>query len=207
MPPVEAPPPPARTLSDDVTVPVEDLRLPPPAGRSRPIDDVDHVPLPPPPPLPGPGGLAGTLLAAADADRRPGETGDDVARRRIGYLIERARHAAASGDNDVVAVAIDLALAESPDSAVAQKLVHKHRDTLLDCYYRTFGSLERRPIVIGDMAALGPVGIDPRAAFLLSRIDGMMTFDELLDVSGMGRLEACRHLALLIRRQLVRSEP
>ena len=146
------------------------------------------------------------VLAEADRDRRPGEAVDDTARRRITWLIERARVAAAGGDHDVVTVAIDLALAESPDSAVAQKLVHKHRDVLLDCYYKFFGSLEHRPIAVGDMKAMGPGGLEPRAAFLLSRIDGMLTFDELLDVAGMGRLEACRHLALLIRRGLVGSQ-
>jgi hypothetical protein len=41
--------------------------------------------------------------------------------------------------------------------------------------------------------------LDPRAAFLLSRIDGSITVDDLLDVSGMPRLEAMRVLALLIR--------
>lgn len=54
--------------------------------------------------------------------------------------------------------AIDLALAESPDSAVAQKLIHKHRD--VDCYYKFFGLLERRPIVTGDMTAAG--ALEPR---------------------------------------------
>ncbi|MBK9031206.1 MAG: hypothetical protein IPL61_07705 [Myxococcales bacterium] len=190
---------------DDSAIGIEELKLPPPPGRSFPVDDDDLGP--DAAARPTATGLAGQLLALADRDRRAGESTDDVARRRINWLIERARVAAAGGDHDVVTVAIDLALAESPDSAVAQKLVHKHRDALLDCYYKYFGSLERRPIAIGDMAALGPGGLEPRAAFLLSRIDGMLTFDELLDVAGMGRLEACRHLAQLMRRGLVRSEP
>ena len=46
--------------------------------------------------------------------------------------------------------------------------------------------------------------INPRAAFLLSRIDGTLTIDELLDVSGMPRLEAYRHLCQLYLRGILR---
>lgn len=202
-PPTLAPP---LSRHDDVgSVSVEELRLPPPPGRSKPVDDDDHRA--PVVARAGTTGLALQLLAQADRDRRPSETVDDLARRRITWLIERARTAALAGEHEVVAAAIDLALAESPDSAVAQKLVHKHRETLLDCYYRYFGALDRRPLACGDIAAVAPGSLEPRAAFLWSRIDGMMTYDELLDVSGMGRLEACRHLALLMRRGLVRSQP
>lgn len=186
---------------DDSGIAVEELKLPPPPSRSQPVDDDDQPARPRPRKTTG-GSTA--LLIEADRERRPGESVDDTARRRITWLIERARAAAGAGEHEVATLAIDLALAESPDSAVAQKLIHKHRDTLLDCYYKSFGSLARRPTVIGDMTAVG--GLEPRAAFLCSRIDGMLTFDELLDVAGMGRLEACRHLALLIRRGLVGSQ-
>jgi hypothetical protein len=188
---------------DDSGIAVEELKLPPPPSRSQPVDDDDQPARPRRISATVSGGAA-QLLAEADRDRRPGETVDDTARRRITWLIDRARSAAAGADHAVATQAIDLALAESPDSAVAQKLIHKHRDVLLDCYYKFFGSLERRPIVTGDMTAAG--ALEPRAAFLCSRIDGMLTFDELLDVAGMGRLEACRHLALLIRRGLVGSQ-
>jgi hypothetical protein len=40
--------------------------------------------------------------------------------------------------------------------------------------------------------------LHPRAAFLLSRFDGMSTAEDVLDISGMPRLEALRLLALLI---------
>jgi hypothetical protein len=38
------------------------------------------------------------------------------------------------------------------------------------------------------------LGLDHRAGFLLSRIDGHASLDEVLDVSGMPRLEALRTL-------------
>jgi hypothetical protein len=45
--------------------------------------------------------------------------------------------------------------------------------------------------------------LDPRSAFMLSRIDGMSSAEDLLEVSGMPRLEALRLLALLVRRGVV----
>lgn len=57
---------------------------------------------------------------------------------------------------------------------------------------------ERIP-VHGEASA----NLDPRSAFLLSRIDGSMTVEDVLDVSGMPRLEALRGLALLVRRGAV----
>jgi hypothetical protein len=45
--------------------------------------------------------------------------------------------------------------------------------------------------------------LDPKSAFLLSRLDGMSSVDDLLDISGMPRLEALRALALLVKRGVV----
>ncbi len=45
--------------------------------------------------------------------------------------------------------------------------------------------------------------LDPKAAFLLSRIDGMSSVDDLLDVSGMPRIDALRCLAILLKRGVV----
>ena len=71
--------------------------------------------------------------------------------------------------------------------------------TLLETIYAwVIGSPELVPRHGGNVPDL-----DPRAAFLLSRIDGCMTVDDLLDVSGMPRLEAMRVLALLIRHGAV----
>ena len=56
----------------------------------------------------------------------------------------------------------------------------------------------RRALVV---AAVGD--LEPRSAFLLSRIDGAMTVEDVLDVSGMPRLEALRVMALLVRRGAV----
>ena len=57
--------------------------------------------------------------------------------------------------------------------------------------------LERTTLSL-PMHELSSQDLDSRAVFLLSRIDGTFTFDEIIDVSGMSRLEALRHLAKLV---------
>ena len=47
--------------------------------------------------------------------------------------------------------------------------------------------------------------LDPKSAFLLSRIDGMLSADDLLDVSGMPRNETLSILLNLILRGVVES--
>ena len=152
-----------------------------------------------------PEALAAALASELDRGAPTGESPDDRARRRITALLERASAAARAGEHPMSIAAIDLALSEAPDSAVAQKLVHRSRDIILDCYQRYFGDLARRPVPVGSLTELTGRPLDPRAAFLVSRMDGTLTYEEILDVAGMGRLEACRHLAQLLVRGIIRS--
>ena len=155
-------------------------------------------PLEPPPPLPG-----AELLAAIDAGAPAGEAVDERTRRRITALFERATAASRDGRHSEAVAACDLALAEAPDSAVAQKLVHRSRDAILAIYQGFLGDLGARPSLAVPMHELPREQIDTRSAFLLSRVDGNLTLEELLDVSGMTRLETLRHLAKLVARGIL----
>jgi hypothetical protein len=73
------------------------------------------------------------------------------------------------------------------------------RESLLERAFQTrLGSLDRVP----QHGTASP-DLEPRSAFLLSRLDGSMTVEDLLDVSGMPRIEALRVLARLVHRQVV----
>ncbi len=179
---------------------VEELLLPPPPSALGVVDDDSRDE-----PRGGRGLTADQEVTARlseeiDRGAPPRESHDERARRRIAALLERAQAAASAEDHSTAVAAIDLALSEAPEVAAAQKLVHRSRDLILDCYYRFFGSLDKMPVLAAPLAELTRRPLDPRAAFLLSRIDGSLTFDEVLDVAGMGRLEACRHLAHLLWR-------
>jgi hypothetical protein len=48
------------------------------------------------------------------------------------------------------------------------------------------------------------LALDHRAGFLLSLVDGQSTVDEILDISGMTRLDALKIIFDLTERQVVR---
>ena len=82
--------------------------------------------------------------------------------------------------------------------------VHRHRDQMLNVYQAFLGDLQRQPMLARPLHELASAPISPRAAFLLSRIDGQLSMDELLDVSGMPRIEAYRYLCQLFLRGILR---
>ena len=147
--------------------------------------------------------IAAALEAALTAAAPPGEVKADRTRRRVGELMDRAVTASTAGDHATAIVALDVALKEDPESAVAQKLIHRHQPAILDVYQRFLGDLSARPTLAMPMHELSDQKLDIRAAFLLSRIDGALTFEEILDVSGMARGEAFRHLSMLLLRGIL----
>jgi hypothetical protein len=144
------------------------------------------------------------IMEEVDAGAPVGEATDDRTRRRITRLLELAGEWNQAGQLDRAVCAVDLALSEEPNSALAQKLITRHKDTVMALFQAYLGDLERMPHLAKALHELGNAPIGPRAAFLLSRIDGTITIDELLDVSGMPRLEAYRHLCQLYLRGILR---
>ncbi len=185
-------------------VEIEELVLPPPGSSTAQVDD-DGDTGGGLRPLPVQDALTAGLSASIDDRAPPREAPDDRARRRIAALLDKAQQASRAGEHPIAIAAIDLALSEAPDLASAQKLVHKSREAILECYYRFFGDLAGRPVVVATYEELTRRALDTRAAFLLSRIDGAISFEDILDVAGMGRLEACRHLAHLLWRGIIRA--
>ena len=107
-------------------------------------------------------------------------------------------------DLERAVAAVDLALPEDPNSALAQKLIHRNREVIMGVFQAFLGDLERQPALARPLHELGAAPISPRAAFLLSRVDGQLSIDEILDVSGMPRLEAYRYLCQLFLRGILR---
>lgn len=144
------------------------------------------------------------ILDEVDRAAPANELREDKTRRRITTLIEQAQVWAAAEELDKSVAAIDLALSEDPNSALAQKLIQRNRDTIMSVFQGFVGNLDRQPSLARPLHELGSAPISPRAAFLLSRVDGALTLDEILDVSGMPRLEAYRYLCQLFLRGILR---
>lgn len=156
------------------------------------LEDIDRA-------TPGPlqPGSSGAFRAAI-------ETREERTRRRITALLERATEWSRSSDLERAVTAVDLALSEDPNSALAQKLIHRNREVIMNAFQAFLGDLQRTPALARPLHELGSAPISPRAAFLLSRVDGTLSLDEILDVSGMPRLEAYRYLCQLFLRGILR---
>jgi hypothetical protein len=146
---------------------------------------------------------ASQILEEIDDNPPADEAKEDRTRRRITTLLERAT-LWSTMDLDRAVAAVDLALSEDPNSALAQKLIHRNRDAIMGVFQAFLGNLDRQPELARPLHELGTAPISPRAAFLLSRVDGTLTLDEILDVSGMPRLEAYRYLCQLFLRGILR---
>lgn len=133
--------------------------------------------------------VSDALPEAASEDERVGNW--------VSAFIDRARLEADRQRADLAVTALELALGEQPDSIVAQKLIHRHRDLLIEIYQSYLGDGSRVPMLAVPMHELRAETLESRGVFLLSRIDGTFTVEEILDVSGMSDIEAYRHLCKL----------
>ena len=98
-------------------------------------------------------------------------------------------------------------LQADPKHAAAKILLDRNTDVLLKQYEQKLEDLEYVPQVGISHEQIVWHKLDHRAGFLLSRIDGMLTYEEILDICGMPRFEACRILAQLKEEGVIASGP
>lgn len=94
-------------------------------------------------------------------------------------------------------------LALEPHHGETLALAQKCREVLLDMYMSRLQNLASPPRVVMKPDELRWLSLDHRAGFLLSMVDGHSTFDEVLDVSGMPRLDAMRILCELLEKNVI----
>jgi hypothetical protein len=102
-----------------------------------------------------------------------------------------------------LAAELTLQLAERGPPPGVDDLVEPSR-ALFERAFRAFmGNPHSCPIRAIPTASISEHGLDQRAAFLMSRLDGMTSFADLIDSSGMQRFDALRVLASLRRAKAI----
>lgn len=139
--------------------------------------------------MPPPGAAAGSAFDLVDATR-PSLTGVDL-------HTEMAERFSLGDFSGALGVA-ELILGTRGDDPVARKYAQSCREKLEQFYVSRIGSLSTGVRVSAKGRDRRWLGLDHRAGFLVSRIEGETSVDDLLDVSGMPRLEALRTLADLL---------
>lgn len=119
--------------------------------------------------------------------------------------IQRCEALASRGEVAEAAAAAEatIALGETAPPPGIAEVIEPARALFERVFSQHIGPLEHVPQVVvapGDLAARN---LDPRLAFLVSRIDGVCTVEDLLDMAGMPRFEALRALSNLLRDGVV----
>ncbi len=91
----------------------------------------------------------------------------------------------------------ELLLGRDPEDPEALRIASRSRGRLEQIYTARLGAVGATPELAVPEAEVRWLGLDHRAGFLLSRVDGKHTVEELLDVSGMRRLEGLKTLVEL----------
>jgi hypothetical protein len=98
----------------------------------------------------------------------------------------------------------ELILGREPDNMQARQCAQNCRQRLVQLYASKIGDLSGVPVQALSENQMRWLGLDHRSGFLLSRVDGSSTIEEVLDVCGMPRLEALKTLVDLLERGAIR---
>ncbi|MEQ8274442.1 MAG: hypothetical protein RMA76_45100 [Deltaproteobacteria bacterium] len=92
---------------------------------------------------------------------------------------------------------------DAAEASTAKSLVATARQNLLKMYESKIGDFERTPRVLISGEEVIWLNLNHRAGFILSQIDGAVTYEDLIALSGMPRLDTVRILADLINDRVI----
>ncbi|HEU5076385.1 MAG TPA: hypothetical protein VFU02_19470, partial [Polyangiaceae bacterium] len=110
----------------------------------------------------------------------------------------------AMGDFTGALVIAEGLLESDPSDNEAKLCAEKCRDVLTQMYSARLGPLSQTVNVAIPNDEIRWLSLDHRAGFLLSLVDGSLTLEEILDVSGMPKLEALRLMFTLFDQHVIR---
>jgi hypothetical protein len=112
----------------------------------------------------------------------------------------------AMGDFTGALVIADSILEVDAEDPEARRYAESCRNVLTQMYSARLGSLNQVVNVAIPVDQIRWLSLDHRAGFLLSLVDGISTVEELLDISGMTRLEALRIMYTLLEQRVISVE-
>ncbi|MDX2053749.1 MAG: hypothetical protein SFV15_15210 [Polyangiaceae bacterium] len=94
-----------------------------------------------------------------------------------------------------------------PEHVEAARYARHSENVLIQMYSARLGALSQVVALRVDPAQVRWLSLDHRAGFLLSLIDGNLSLEQLLDISGMPHLDALRILHGLFEQQIILLSP
>lgn len=89
------------------------------------------------------------------------------------------------------------------ENEAAAELRDEIEGTLEAQFVAVLGSLEETPRLVIDMGAMAGLDLDHRAGYIISQVDGMMTYLDLIELSGMPRLETLSVFCNLVEQGVI----
>ena len=109
----------------------------------------------------------------------------------------------AVGDFTGALVVAESILDSDPDNEDAKRYAQSCREVLTQMYAARLGPMDQVPSVVVPADQITWLSLDHRAGFLLSLVDGVSNIEEILDVSGMSRLDALRIMYTLAQQNVI----
>jgi hypothetical protein len=181
--------PPPRVQRDDFTLEIDESALHSARGQ-RPRQDPDAL-------VAGPKSLE-LDLSSLNVSAPPPSS--DPGLRQIADRY-------ATGDFSGALVLAEAMLEAAPEHAEALRYAGKCRDVLMQMYAARLGPLDQLVSMSIPSEQIRWLSLDHRSGFLLSLIDGTSSIEELLDISGMQRLDALRIMYSLFQERVVTLTP
>lgn len=94
-------------------------------------------------------------------------------------------------------------LADDPENASAKRYLEACRSTLANIYLTHLGGGAEIPRIVMSSEQLRCMNLDRWGAFVMSRVDGESSIDDIIDIAGMPRLDALRILYELLQQGVI----
>lgn len=179
---------------------------PPPGGKRRPSREVDDLSLDLSDPEAAPLAPVEDRLTPAVPSLEL-DLGAQPATEQADPALADMKDRYAMGDFTGALVIAESMLESDPEDLEARRYVQSCREVLTQMYAARLGQLDQRVVVAIPPDQIRWLSLDHRAGFLLSLIDGSSSIEEILDISGMTRLDALRILYNLLEQRVVALEP
>jgi hypothetical protein len=141
----------------------------------------------------------GSPNTPAPGKNAPGPMGNEQdLKTRCATMMARVRELHELGDFSGSQELVEKVLELDRANVEARDYMEKNEETLLKMYLSKLGTLEGIPRMLMSPDQIIWLNLHHKAGFLLSRVDGMSTFEDIMSLSAMPRLETVRLLAQLM---------
>jgi hypothetical protein len=172
----------------------------PRSGPDRRLPQLD-----PPDPLDDMSSPLGMVEAYTTATSNPGFRLDTRESPSVGpaTTVPDMQDRYAVGDFTGALVVAESILDVNPDDEDAKRYAQSCREVLTQMYAARIGPMDQVAVVAVPPDQITWLSLDHRAGFLLSLVDGVSSIEEILDISGMTRLDALRIMYTLVQQNVI----